>query len=89
MRSHGLYRHPWHLVRCEECRKFVISSAPRCPNCGAWRSSARAVSFMIPLVAAIGFAAVFTFVIQTVVRIEKIKTEERAASVQNARQFAP
>jgi hypothetical protein len=84
--SHGSRRHPWHLVRCEGCRKFVISSAPRCPNCGEWRASARAISFAMPAFAAIGLVAILTFLVQTAIRIEKIKAEERAALLQNSKQ---
>jgi hypothetical protein len=29
---------------------MIISSAPKCPNCAAWRGSARVVSIAVPAV---------------------------------------
>ena len=50
------FRHPWHLVRCKDCHKMILSSNPRCAHCAAWRSGARAVS--IGLVALTWLAAI-------------------------------
>ncbi|HVY71942.1 MAG TPA: hypothetical protein VHH73_18565 [Verrucomicrobiae bacterium] len=60
-RNHA--RHPWHLVRCHECRKMIMNSTPKCPHCAAWQPDARV--FSITFTAVAGLLCAATLVIAT------------------------
>ncbi len=69
--------HSWRLIRCSGCRHLVINSAPRCPNCGAWRPSARAISFALPAVATVTALAVLVLAAKAWIKIERDQAEQR------------
>ena len=82
MKFRAARNHPWHLTRCTCCRDFVINSAPQCPGCGAWRKSARAMSFGIPILAAITGLTALALFAQAAIKIERLRAEDRAALLQ-------
>ena len=81
--------HPWYVTRCSSCRTFVISSAPKCPNCGAWRASARAVQVAGSIIVGAALLASFVFLVQSYVKTEQMRIEERAALLQSLASKSP
>jgi hypothetical protein len=75
-------RHPWYLARCAGCRKFVINSAPKCPVCGLWRPSARAVSFALPMLAAATLLATLILTSHALIKREQARAEEQSILIQ-------